>query len=46
MIMGWCYVQTHEYDLQAKTYPTIWSHHKLHNDDENKISVFPEMYLQ
>ena len=36
MIMRWCTVQTNEYDLQAKTYPTISTHHKLHNNDENK----------
>ena len=38
----WCTVQTNEYDLQAKTYPNICIHHKLHNDNENKFSVFPE----
>ena len=42
MIMRWRNVQTNEYDLQAKTYPTICTHHKLYNNDENKISVFPE----
>ena len=42
MIMRWCNVQTNEYDLQAITYPTIGTHHKLHNNDENKIPVFPE----
>ena len=40
--MRWCNVQTNEYDLQAITYPTICTHHKLHNNDENKIPVFPE----
>ena len=40
--MRWCNVQTNEYDLQAKTYPTICSHHELHNDNENKYPVFPE----
>ena len=34
MIMRWCTVQTNEYDLQAKTYPNIFTHHKLHNDNE------------
>ena len=36
MIMIWCKLQTNEYDLQAKTYPTIYTHHKLHNTSENK----------
>ena len=35
--MRWCTVQTNEYDLQAKTYPTICTHHKLHNNNENKF---------
>ena len=34
MIMRWCNVQTNEYDLQAKTYPTICIHQKLHNTNE------------
>ena len=34
--MGWCIIQTNEYDLQAITYPTICTHHKLHNNDEKK----------
>ena len=42
MIMRWCTVQTNEYDLQAKTYPNICTHHKLYNNDENKFSVSPE----
>ena len=42
MIMRWCIVKTNEYDLQAKTYPTICTHHKLHNSNENKFSVLPE----
>ena len=42
MIMRWCNEQTNEYDLQAKTYPTICTHHKLHNTNENKFPVFPE----
>ena len=37
MIMRWCNVQTNEQDLQAITYPTICTHHKLHNNDDNKI---------
>ena len=41
MIMRWCNVQTNEYDLQAKTYPTICTHHKLHNTNE-KFPVIPE----
>ena len=41
--MRWCNVQTNEYDPQAKTYPTICTHHKLHNNNENKI---PWMYIQ
>ena len=42
MIMRWCTVQTNEYDLQAKTFPNICTHHKLHNNDENKFPVLPE----
>ena len=33
------YLQTNEYDLQAKTYPSIWTHHKLHNNNENKLCL-------
>ena len=40
--MIWCDVHTNEYDLQAVTYPTTCPHHKLRNNDENKIPVFPE----
>ena len=40
MIMRWCTVQTN--DLEAKTYPNICNHHKLHNNNENKFPVFPE----
>ena len=40
MIMSWCNVEIDEYDLQAKTYPTICTHHKLYNNE--KIPVFPE----
>ena len=42
VIMRWCNVQTNEYDLQAKTHPTIYTHNKLHNTNENKSPVFPE----
>ena len=42
MIMRWCNVQTNQKDLQAVTYPTICTHHKLHNNDDNKIPAFPE----
>ena len=42
MIMRWCNVQKNEYDLQDKTDPTICTHHKLHNTNENKFSIFPE----
>ena len=42
MIMRWFNVQTNEYDLHAKTYLTICTHHKLHNTNENKFPVFPE----
>ena len=42
MIMRWRNVQTNEYDLQAKTYSTIYTHHKLHNANENKFPFFPE----
>ena len=37
MIMRRCNVQTNEYDLQAKTYPTICAHHKLRTNNEKKI---------
>ena len=40
--MRWCNVQTKEYELQAKTYPTIWTHHKLPHNNENKFPDFPE----
>ena len=39
MIMRWCNVQTNEYDLHAKMYPTICTHHELHNTNENKFPV-------
>ena len=38
--MIWCNVQTNEYGLQDKTYPIICTHHKLHNNKENKFPVF------
>ena len=28
--------------MQAKPYPTICTHHKPHNTNENKFPVFPE----
>ena len=40
--MSWCNVQTNEYDMQAKMYPTICTHHKLLSNKETKISIFPE----
>ena len=40
--MKWCTVQTNEYNLQAKTYPNVCTHHKLHNNNENKFPVIPE----
>ena len=36
------YVQINEYDLQVKMHLTICTHHKLHNNNENKFPVFPE----
>ena len=42
MVMRWCTVQTNEYDLQAKMYPTICNHHKLHIIMKKKFPVFPE----
>ena len=41
-MMRWCAVQTNEYDLQAKMYPNIFTHHKLYNNNENILPVFPE----
>ena len=41
MTMRWCNVQTNEHDQHAKTYPTICTHHKLHNNNENKVPVRP-----
>ena len=35
------YCTNNEYDLQAKTYPNRYTHHKLHNNNENKLPVFP-----
>ena len=34
--------QRNECDLQAKTYPNICTHDKLHNNNENKFPVFPD----
>ena len=42
--MRWCTVQTNEYDLQCKTYPIICTHHKLHNNNENKLPVSGNVY--
>ena len=44
MIMRWSTVQTNEYDLQAKTYPNICTHHKLHNNNENKFPVILDIH--
>ena len=44
--MRWCHVQTDEYDLQAKTYPNISTHHKLRNNNENKIPFSLEYNTQ
>ena len=44
MTMRWCNVQANEYDLQAKTYPTICTHHKLHNTNENKFRFSRNVY--
>ena len=43
--MRWCNEQINEYDIQAKTYPTICTHHKPHNNDENRFPVFPESMI-
>ena len=40
--MSWCNVKTNEYDRQDKTYPIICTHHKLHDNNENKFPVFLE----
>ena len=42
--MRCCNVQINEYDLQAKTYPTICTHHTLHNTDESKFQVSRNVY--
>ena len=44
MIMRWSNVQTNEYDIQDKTYPIIYTHHKLHNNNK-KTPAFPRMYM-
>ena len=44
MIMRWCNAQTNEYDLQAKTYPTVCTHHKLHNTNKYKFPVSRNVY--
>ena len=43
--MRWCTVQTNEYDLQAKTYPNICTHHKLHTNNENKFPVLVTKHI-
>ena len=42
--MRWCNVQTNEYDLQAKTFPIICTHHKLCNNNEKKSQFFRNVY--
>ena len=44
VIMRWCNVQRNEYDLQDKTYPIVCTHHKLHNNNENKFPVSRNVY--
>ena len=44
MRMRWCNVERNEYDLQAKMYATICTHHKQHNNNENKIPVSRNVY--
>ena len=44
MVMRWCNVQTNEYDLQAKTYPTICTHHKLHNTNKKNSRISRHVY--
>ena len=44
MIIRWCNVQIDEYHLQAKTYPTICTHHKLYNNIEKIFPVFPKCW--
>ena len=44
MIMRRCNVQTNEYDLEAKMYPTICTHHKAHSTNENKFPVYRNVY--
>ena len=46
VIVRWRNVQINKYDLRAKTYPTIYTHHKLHNNNEKQILDFPGMYMQ
>ena len=38
-MMRWCYLQTNEYDLQAKMQPIIWTYHELHNCNETGICL-------
>ena len=42
VIMRWCNAHTNEHDLLAETYPIIYTHNKRHNNNGNKIPVFPE----
>ena len=42
--MKWCTIQTNEYDLQAKTYPNICTHHKLHNNNESNSRFSRNVY--
>ena len=44
--MGWCNLQTNEYDLQAKMYPIVRKYHRLNINrlntyNWNKVPVFP-----
>ena len=42
--MSWLNVQTKEYNLQVKTYPIICTHHKPHNNNENKFRFSRYVY--
>ena len=42
--MSWCNVKTNEYDRQDKTYPIICTHHKLHDNNENKLCFSRNVY--
>ena len=43
-VLWWCNVQTDEYDLQAKRYPIICTHHKLHNNNKLKSRFSRNVY--